>query len=237
MGMARKLLVIRAVRLLGPLRAGRLIRHVCHGMLLLGLGCAAWLLWTTVRGASAPIAHSPWPFELAIANTGSAENLADMHLFGVAVAGSPPVMTGADATVTGIVYASEAGASRAILVINGRQQSYAMSDTLPGGWRVADIEPGQVFLEHNGARQGLILEHKLADANADFGTQPAAIIADVAQPGVGGVSVTGGENGVIRLRALRQNLSVPPDGMTGKRVQAAARLRVTRNVHVIGRRD
>lgn len=214
---------------------GREILDSAHGMLLFGLGWAAWLLWTTVRGATVPIVRGPWPFELAIANTGSGESFVDMHLFGVAVQGSSPVMTGTDATVVGIVYASEARASRAILVTNGRQQSYATGDTLPGGWRVASIEPRQVSLEHNGARQGLILEQKLADPDTGFDIRSSPITANSARSEVGSISVTGGDNAVIGLRVLRQNLSVPPDDMAGKRVKAGARIRAARRGHMTGK--
>lgn len=220
MGLARKLLTLRKFHARPPLHADRAIRYTICGLLALGFVLAAWRLWATLYGP-VDVDSMSQRTAVIVPDTVSEDNIAAMHLFG---AESPAVLQPAvriDAFVAGIVYASEAQVSRAILVVNSTAQSYAVGSTLPGGTRVVSIEQNQVVLDQNGERYALMLEHRLADQNADFGSlwSPVAAASPVYPRTQVATAGAGGNGGTRGLEVRRQNLAVPPDVLAGKQGQ------------------
>lgn len=229
MAMAGKLLAVRKLRRLQTSRSERAIRYGICSLLLLSI---AWVVWQTALLLRTP--HQPLEFtsntvEGSLMARDPGGDLADMHLFGAASREPEPFQADTNAVVTGIAYASDTGASRAILVIGGSQQSYSVGSVLPGGERVAEIEPEQVVLERRGERRGLRLVHPLADPNADFSYASSPLAArDVVHPEAGEASAAQGAdalNAAVRLQALRRNLTAPPDPLAGKHVTGAAEVR------------
>lgn len=123
----------------------------------------AWLLaeftWSILpqpKSASAPGAAPA-----AAAHQVDADHIADQHLFGVAGA---PTGNGANApdttlalTLHGIVAGKRASDSRALIVVNGDEEPYAVGAQLPGGVVIRSIYPDRVLLARDGRLEALRL--------------------------------------------------------------------------------
>jgi general secretion pathway protein C len=90
-----------------------------------------------------------------------ANRVADQHLFGVAGA---PAGNGANApdttlalTLHGIVAGKRASDSRALIVVNGDEEPYAVGAQLPGGAVIRSIYPDRVLLARDGRLEALRL--------------------------------------------------------------------------------
>lgn len=236
--MAGTLPAVHKIQLLQPSFAERAIRYGICSLLLLSI---AWVMWQTVLVFREPHASAESGLVVVsefVSEVAEARDLPAMHLFGMVSSAAEPIVADTDAVVTGIAYASDERSSRAILVIGGNQQSYSLGSVLPGGERVAGIEQDRVVLEHSNERRELRLIHPLADRNADFGSAPA--LAEIEDPGrteKQAVSATGVTDVSARLQALRRNIVVPPDTLSGARVPGAIEVRAARRERIARKRD
>lgn len=200
-----------------------------------------WVVWQTARVFREPYAlPNSGPVAVAefVSEGAAAGDLPAMHLFGVASPAAEPALADTDAVVTGIVYASDKDASRAILVISGNQQSYSLGGVLPGGERVAGIEPDRVVLEHGSERRELRLLHPLANRDADFGSGPSlTAIEDPARTEKRAASAAGATDVSARLQTLRRNIMVPADTLSGAHVPGATDVRAAHRERLARKRD
>ncbi|HET7370588.1 MAG TPA: type II secretion system protein N [Gammaproteobacteria bacterium] len=95
-----------------------------------------------------------------------AERIAAQHLFGTVTAStpSPPPepaeRTGGPATLVGVIFGGEEKASRAILELDGVQQSYRPGDKLPTGEMLTDVHANKVILKGAQGLYTLVLRHE-----------------------------------------------------------------------------
>ena len=123
----------------------------------------AWFLaeltWSIIpqpKTTAAPV-NTPAPSVRQI----DAGRVADRHLFGVAGAPTGNAANAPDTTLAltlhGIVAGKRASDSRALIVVNGDEEPYAVGAQLPGGAVIHSIYPDRVLLERDGRLEALRL--------------------------------------------------------------------------------
>lgn len=145
-------------------RGGHFLQH--RGPTLLSVLLVlllAWLLadltWSFIPQHAPAAAPNAGP--AAALHQVDANRVADQHLFGVAGA---PTGNGANApdttlalTLHGIVAGKRASDSRALIVVNGDEEPYAVGAQLPGGAVIRSIYPDRVLLARDGRLEALRL--------------------------------------------------------------------------------
>lgn len=113
-----------------------------------------------------------------------ANSVADRHLFGVAGvtgnAANAPDTTLA-LTLHGIVAGKRAADSRALIVVNGDEEPYAIGAQLPGGAVIRSIYPDRVLLARDGRLEALRLPTN-DTSSAGTGSQPATMQPQATPP-------------------------------------------------------
>lgn len=241
---ARKQAAIREWLLSHAQQREWVVRMVICSVLLLGSGWWVWHLLVQIQSirratvfVTLPISATSKP----ALDQGSGERIAALHLFGMTgsdVLLGPPA---GDITVAGIAFAPEADASLAILIINGRQQSYPTGSLLPSGETLVSIEANRVIVERHGLRHGLDMAIKLADINADFGRGESVntplVSSEAHTPSARAVSGDNPLSMASALQAARQSLVVPNAGLAGKKVETAAQIRAAHRERIADRHD
>ena len=139
----------------------------------------AWLLaeltWSLIPQHAQEMATGPAP--IANVRTVDAARVADRHLFGIAGvqgnAGNAPDTTLAR-ILHGIVSGKRASDSRALVVVNGDEEPYAIGAQLPGGAVIRAIYVDRVLLERDGRLEALRLP-KSDSAGSPSSMQPMAM--------------------------------------------------------------
>lgn len=114
-----------------------------------------------------------------------ANSVADRHLFGVAGVTTGNSANAPDTTLAltlhGIVAGKRASDSRALIVVNGDEEPYAIGAQLPGGAVIRSIYPDRVLLARDGRLEALRLPTNDTSA-AGTGGQPTVIQPQAAPP-------------------------------------------------------
>lgn len=148
----------------------------------------AWLLasltWSFLpQGASAPVAQAP--VTSAAARRVDAGRIANQHLFGQYAPQAPVSSDAPDTTLAltlhGIVAGKRVQDSRALIVVNGDEQPYAVGAQLPGGALIRAIYPDRVMLERDGRVEAL----RLPKADLGQSTQAPARFSAAPTAGLG----------------------------------------------------
>jgi len=107
-----------------------------------------------------------------------ANSVADRHLFGVAGVATGNAANAPDTTLAltlhGIVAGKRAADSRALIVVNGDEEPYAVGAQLPGGAVIRSIYPDRVLLARDGRLEALRLPTDDTGGPSP-GMQPAAL--------------------------------------------------------------
>ncbi len=147
----------------------------------------AWLLaaltWSILpQRASAPVTQAP--ATAAAARRVDAGRVANQHLFGQyapqTVSSDAPDTTLA-LTLHGIVAGKRAQDSRALIVVNGDEEPYAVGAQLPGGALIQAIYPDRVMLERDGRVEAL----RLPKADLGQGATNASRFSSATPVGLG----------------------------------------------------
>lgn len=244
MTLARKQAAIREWLLSHAQQREWVLRMVICSVLLLGSGWWVWHLLVQIQSISRATAFVTLPMSTTpkpALDQGSGERIAALHLFGMTSSDVLPGPPAGDVAVVGIAFAPEAGASAAILIINGRQQSYPVGSLLPNGETLLSIEANRVIIERNGLRHGLDMAIKLAAFNADFGRAESVntplVSGEADTPSARAVPGDNPSRMAAVLQAARQNLVVPNDGLAGKKVETAAQIRAAHRERITDRHD
>ena len=108
-----------------------------------------------------------------------ANSVAERHLFGVAGATTGNSANAPDTTLAltlhGIVAGKRASDSRALIVVNGDEEPYAVGAQLPGGAVIRSIYPDRVLLARDGRLEALRLPTDDTSAAGTSMQQPAAM--------------------------------------------------------------
>lgn len=147
----------------------------------------AWLLaqltWSLIprKATQATVASAPASVAHPAVEAGQ---VADRHLFGTASAqgnASNAPDTTLNLTLHGIVAGKRASDSRALIVVNGDEEPYAVGAQLPGGAVIRSIYPDRVLLARDGRLEALRLPHDDSNGTGavmqpSMGLQPRAMM-------------------------------------------------------------
>ena len=192
----------------------------------------AWLLaaltWSLLpQHAQAPAIQGPASTTTRRVDAG---RVANQHLFGQfapqAVSGDAPDTTLA-LTLHGIVAGKRAQDSRALIVVNGDEEPYAVGAQLPGGALIRAIYPDRVMLERDGRVEALRLPKAdlgqgqatgsfVSNPTAALGPSPGSLPSDLGQLRQQIVNNPQRLMDVVRAMPVRQG-----DKLTGYRVYPA----------------
>ncbi len=194
----------------------------------------AWLLasltWSLLpQHAQAPVMQGA--VSTASARRVDAGRVASQHLFGQfapqAVSGDAPDTTLA-LTLHGIVAGKRAQDSRALIVVNGDEEPYAVGAQLPGGAVIRAIYPDRVMLERDGRVEALRLPKADLGQGQPPGSFASAPNATIGPPPPSGLPPNLGQlrqqivNNPQRLMDVVRAMPVTQGGkLTGYRVYPA----------------
>lgn len=185
------------LKLAGSRAAADALRYSVMLTLALLIVQSGWGLWRALQplpAIAAPALAAAAAASAPPRSPGSlATQIARHHLFGIAAVGAasapaPKEKADGPVKVLGIVFASDAALSRAILAVGGTQKSYATGATLPNGDVLAAIEVDRAILRQRDRKYAVVLKHPKAgllteaprfDGTAD---QAAALATIVAAP-------------------------------------------------------
>lgn len=133
--------------------AGKFLRHGIEGALGALIVLALASFWWPQAHIAAPAGASRTKRPSALRLTDWGNVLAASHLFGQTPANTAPAVKPAASPiiVEGIVFASAAGHSEAVLTISGKTNVYRVGDALPDGEKLTAINASGIELAANGS--------------------------------------------------------------------------------------
>lgn len=221
------------LRRLSPLAQRVAAVPVARWRLLALVLLSAWMLanlarlvWLLLPLQTPPVATAPVPVNAAVgdrapATTGVAvdvDQLVGWHLFGE-VGATRPVASGIEAQaqntslnlqLVGLVQSSDDKLARAILLLDGRQQQFAIGEQLPASGKVvlSKVLSDRAIIENNGRYETLWLYDQQALNRLGSAIQPAA-----APAASSAVDLRVDQNVTAAASGYRQQLYQNPSGL------------------------